>query len=145
MEAAVESDDLAGRHPRIDPAAALEHQPDAGAVLASGPCRVCAEDPDLAAIRPAVALEDLDGRRLARSVRPQEREDLATADAEGHIGQDPPPVVALAQAVDLDRGAHASGGGRHELPEISPYWRSKSASRTSPIWIERRIPDRSTK
>jgi len=33
MERAVEPEHLAGRHPRIDPAAALEHQPDSRPVV----------------------------------------------------------------------------------------------------------------
>ena len=114
-------DDLAGRHPRIDAATALEHQPDARPMVASGPPGVDAQDPDVAAIRPAVALDDLDGRRLAGPIGAEEGEDLAAADLEGEPAKDCPTVVALAKTVDLDRRGGPAGDGRHDPPEIRPY------------------------
>ena len=72
MERAVELEDLAGGHPRIDPAAALEHQPDPRPVVPRRRRRVVAEDPDRALVGAPVALEDLDRRRLAGPVRPEQ-------------------------------------------------------------------------
>ena len=46
-----------------------------------------AEHRGVAAVAPAVALEDLDGRRLARAVRPEEPEDLALGDVEAHTAE----------------------------------------------------------
>ena len=82
VEPAVEPEHLAGGHPRIDPAAALEHQPDARPVIPPGPGRIHAQHADAAAIGSAVALDDLDRRRLARAVRAEQGERLAAVDPE---------------------------------------------------------------
>ena len=66
--------DLAGGHPRVDPAAALEHQPDPRPVVPRRRRRVVAEHPDRALVGAPVALEDLDRRRLAGAVRPEQGE-----------------------------------------------------------------------
>src|SRR5581483_9569491 len=52
----------------------------------------------------AVALEDLDRRRLARAVRAEEPEDLARLDREVDPAHRLEVPVRLAQAADLDRG-----------------------------------------
>ncbi len=145
VESAVEAKDLAGGHPRIDAATALEHQPDPRPMIAPSGRRVLAENADLASVRPSIALDHLDGRRLAGTVGPEQPERLAGRDPERDPPQDSSPVVALDGLVDLDRGKGAVRDGRHDAPEIRPNWRSKSSSRTSPIWIERRIPARSMK
>ena len=153
VERAVEPQHLARRHPRVDPAAALEHQPDPRPVVPRGRRRIGPEDADRSAIGSPVALEDLDRRRLAGAVRPEERERLAAGDPERDAVDDRPAAVALDEPLDLDRRVRRAGrrrlaagrGVRHEPPAISSYWRSKSASRTSPIWIDRRIPSRSMK
>ena len=61
----------------------LEHHADARTPRAVARARVGAQHAHLARAAPAVALEDLDGRRLARAVGPQEREDLAGARLRG--------------------------------------------------------------
>jgi hypothetical protein len=63
-------------------AAALEHDADPAAQLGRAQGRVVAEHRDLAAVAVAVALEDLDGGRLARPVGPEQAVDLAAADRE---------------------------------------------------------------
>ena len=64
---------------------------------------IVSEDGHLAAGAVAVALEDLDRRRLAGAVRPEQPEHLAFVDRE----VDPPDrlevPVGLAKAADLDR------------------------------------------
>ena len=63
------------------------------------------------AVAPAVALEDLDRRRLAGTVRPEEREDLAGLDGEGEPVQDLALSVGLAEVRDGDC-AHGGRGYR---------------------------------
>ena len=60
--------------------------------LAAAPLRVLAEHAHVAAVARPVALEDLDGRRLAGAVRAEEREHLAGLDGERE------PVEDLAAA-----------------------------------------------
>ena len=111
----------------------------------TGPLWIDAEDPDRAAIGPPVALDDLDRGRLARSVRPDQCEDLAGVDPERHAAQDRPAGVVFAQVGDLDCGSgsvggvdgHPVGDGAAHPPEIATYFRSKSASVTGPIWKSR--------
>jgi hypothetical protein len=55
----------------------LEDDADALAELARYVRRVVAQDGDLAAVAAAVALEDLDGRRLPGAVRAEQAEHLA--------------------------------------------------------------------
>ena len=47
-------------------------------------------------------------RRLARTVRPDEPDDLALGDAQGAVAQRPAPPVPLAETARLDDGAHAT-------------------------------------
>jgi hypothetical protein len=63
-------------------AAALQDDADAAAQLGRPPRGVVPEHGDLAAVAVAMALEDLDGRRLAGPVGPQQAVDLAAADRE---------------------------------------------------------------
>ena len=137
MEAGVQAEDLAGPGLRID-AAGLEHEADAGPQRGPVPCRVQAQDPNLAAVGAPVALEDLHGRRLAGPVRPEEGKALAAADLEREPGDDGPPVVALDEAADLDRKVGRRLVGHGAL--IAAYWRSRSAVVISPIWRERTMP-----
>src|SRR5262249_27350343 len=81
--------------------------------------RVDAEDLDLARIAPAIALEDLDRRRLARSVRPEQPEDLARGDLEVD------PAHRLRAAVALAQPAHRDGVHR------ATSWNAPGANRTS--------------
>jgi hypothetical protein len=128
MEAGVESDHLPRGHPRLDPAAALEHQPDPRPVVAAGGRRVGTEHGDGPVIGPPVALDDLDRRRLAGAVRPEQGEDLARGDPEGEVADDGPAVICLGQPGDLDRRPHPVDDGAHPPPEIIASCRSKSAS-----------------
>ena len=64
----------------------------------SGPLRVGAEHLDVAAVTSAVALEDLDGRRLAGAVRAEQAEHLAGLDREVDPAQCLVVAVALAEA-----------------------------------------------
>ena len=61
--------------------------------------------PRPAAVALAVALEDLDGRRLAGAVRAEQPEDLAGGDLEADAADGLDLAVRLAQAADLDRGS----------------------------------------
>ena len=79
--AGVELDDLAHGEVGLD-AGRLQDDPDALAQARLALRRVVAENVDLAGGPLPEALEDLDGRRLARAVRSEEREDLAAMDVE---------------------------------------------------------------
>jgi len=63
---------------------------------------VHAKHPHLAGGSPAVALEDLDGRRLAGAVGPEEGEDLSAPDAQVDGAHGLETVIGHAQARDLD-------------------------------------------
>ena len=76
----------------------LEHDPDALSKRGSGTLRVITEDADTAAVAAPIALQDLDGRRLAGPVRPEKREHLTDLDAERDSVQDLARAVRLAQA-----------------------------------------------
>ena len=110
--------DLASGHPRVDPAAALEHQPDPRPDFATRSPRVHPEDRDGAGVGPAVALDDLDRRRLARPVRAEEGDDLAGVDPERDVVDDPPAAVVLPEAGDLDDRPGPVRGRGHEPPAI---------------------------
>src|SRR4051812_11705451 len=90
-------------------AARLEHDADLAAQRAAAPAGVVPEHRDLAAAARAVALEDLDRRRLAGAVRAEQAEHLTAA--HGYV--DPAHrlelAVALAQRVNLDRRRVAHG------------------------------------
>ena len=81
----------------------LEHDPDPGAERRERSPGIEAEHADLALGALAVTLEDLDRRRLAGAVGPEQPEHLAAA----HLEVDPADrlelAVGLAQAADLDR------------------------------------------
>ena len=135
VEPGVLTHGLARSGPHVD-AAGLEHQSDAGPERPPARGRVQAEDARATAVGAAEPLDDLDGRGLARAVGPEQRDDLAGLDGQGHTVDDGPVAVPLDQAIDLDGRAHGA---------ILAYWRSKSASVSSPIWIDRMMPSLSTK
>ena len=89
---------------------ALQHDADALAQLARAQLRVVAEHRDVALAAVAVALEDLDRRRLARAVGPEQAEHLAAPDREVDPADRLQIAVALAQAADLDRQLVVHGG-----------------------------------
>ena len=88
------------------------------------------EHPDRAGVRGAIALDDLDGRGLARAVGPQQRDELARRTARETPSSTARAPVALDEPVDRDRrparGARPAGRGAHGA--ILAYCRSKSAS-----------------
>ena len=67
-----------------------------------------AAEPDPAAVRRPAAGQDLEQRRLARAVRPDERHPLAPLDAEREVAQDRAAAVGLADLLDL---GHQLAGG----------------------------------
>ena len=73
---------------------------------------VDAEDDRLAAVGRAQPLEDLDRRRLARTVRPEQAEDLARRDVEVDAVDGLDVAVALDQAADPDDRVAVDRGGR---------------------------------
>ena len=80
----------------------LQHDPDPLAPRRWRAPRVGAEHLDLTGAGLAEALEDLDGRRLAGAVGPEEREDLAAADLEVDPADGLVVAVALVQRPDRD-------------------------------------------
>ena len=95
----VEGERLAHRQVRRD-VAVLGDDADALAPLARALRRVDPEHLNLAGAALAVALEDLDRRRLARSVGAEEREDLAARDLEIDAADGLEVTVGLAQPAD---------------------------------------------
>jgi hypothetical protein len=81
-------------------------------MCATGVPRVGSEDADGAAISVSVALDDLDGRRLAGAVRPQQGDDLAGAHLERDTVDDGAAAIALRDVLDGDRRT-AGGHARH--------------------------------
>src|SRR5450755_1099214 len=131
----------------IDPRA-LQHDPDLGTKGPRALARVEAEHGHVAGGPLPVALEDLDGGRLAGTVRPQQPEHLAAA----HLEVDAPYrleiTIGLPQTADLDRwvghrpddasvgpaGGRPSAcppkGGRYAWPEPASAWGSPSRRTT---------------
>src|SRR5262249_4235860 len=101
------------------------------------PADVVPLDPDRSGRRAHEAREDLEQRRLARAVRPQEAEDLAVPDVEGDVLERavalrPPEGVPrnlpegaalpedLAEVADLDRVRRRRGHARDVKPSLTP-------------------------
>src|SRR5581483_7593107 len=79
---------------------------------AAGRLRFGAQHLDAAAVALPVALQDLDGRRLAGAVRAEQPEHLARLDAEVDAAQRGAIAVALLESVDDDRAAHSSSASQ---------------------------------
>ena len=94
--------DLADRQPRPE-LGLLQDDADPLPERPLRAARVEAEHRHLARVALPVALQDLDGRRLAGSVRPQQAEDLARGDLEVDPTNRLDAVVRLPQASDRDR------------------------------------------
>ena len=92
-------------------AAALQHDADARAQLRRAVPGVVTQHGHGPAIARAVALEHLDGGRLAGPVGPQQAEDLAPRDGEIDPAHSLVSAVGLGEPSDLDRGSAA----RHRL------------------------------
>jgi hypothetical protein len=110
VEASVLSQALGRPGPQVD-AAGLEHQPDPRTPVAPGPGRLGPEDPDRAGIGRAIALDDLQGRGLARAVRSQHSQDLAAIDRQADVLDHDAPAVALREPVHHDRRRGGRGHG----------------------------------
>src|SRR5436190_4910149 len=80
------------------------------AQLARPAARIEAQDGDLPGAARAIALEDLDGRRLARAVGPEQAEDLAALDAEVDAADGLEVPVGLPQAANFDGGLAVHAG-----------------------------------
>ena len=104
---------------------ALEDDPDPRAQRARALAGIEAEHADLAGGALAVALEDLDGGRLAGAVRPEQTEHLAAADLEVDsanglelgvgLAQSAGPAIAASDTVADDGSAGAHGNHRRTL------------------------------
>ena len=81
----------------------LEDDADPLAEFWSGPLGIVAEDAYLSGVSLAVALEDLDGGRLAGAIGAEKPEDLSLLDREVDLPDRLEVPVGLAQAADLDR------------------------------------------
>ena len=93
-------------------ASLLQHDTDAPLEVGLALLGIETQHADLATGPRSVAFQDLDGRRLAGSIGPQEREHLAAFDAEVDAGNGLQRAVRLAQPLDLDGRVgvvHASG------------------------------------
>jgi hypothetical protein len=73
----------------------LEDDPDAVSPKKWGRLRVLAEHTDVPRIAPAISLENLDGGRFSRTIRPQERNDLTLPDVEIDPGDGHEVAVGL--------------------------------------------------
>jgi hypothetical protein len=85
-------------------AGALQHDPHPIAQLAGALLGVVAEDRDDPARAAAIALEDLDGRGLARAVGAEQPEHLARRDLEVDAAHGLVLAVALVEVAHEDRG-----------------------------------------
>src|SRR5262249_42751225 len=95
VERGVQVEGLAYRH-LLGELALLELDAHEPAQLRPVPARVQPEYADPPGIGPAQPLDTLDGRGLARPVRPEDPEDLALVDAERDVlYRDPVPVPLL--------------------------------------------------
>src|SRR4029077_11375671 len=116
----------------------LEDDTDALTEVPRRPIGVAAEHTHLAGVALAVPLEDLDGRRLAGAVRPEQPEDLSLLDREIDPADRLEVPVGLAQAADLDcrhRRGRVDGTRRYST---APWAPSASSSRmSSPMFRSR--------
>src|SRR5687767_993395 len=115
VEAAEQVEDLGDRELRVQ-GCRLEADPDPWLERVRFTGDVETQDADLATVRGAQALEDLDGRGLAGAVGAQQAEDLARSDVEVDAGDGLDVAVALGQAANPDdrappdRDGHAGDG-----------------------------------
>src|SRR5205823_2802218 len=86
-----------------------------------------------ATVGAAETLEDLDGRRLPRSVRPEHPEHLAALDGEGDPAHRLDLAVALPQVLDLHDGRHADLSAPRRTPRTrDPAGRTRMAKARPP-------------
>jgi len=105
----VSGEGLANREERLDGQLLQDHAQALAQLAAGGAVGgVVAEHVDPAAVAGAESLEDLDGRRLAGSVGPEQGEDLTLLHYEGHVLDSVDLAVALAQMLHRN--------SRHAVP-----------------------------
>src|SRR5207302_3949540 len=127
--AGVELEALAHREPGLR-VRFLQHRADAVSPRGVTVSRVDAEHADLPFGARAEPLEDLDGRRLACAVRPEEREDLAPLHLEVDSGHGLERAIALAQPVHGDDRLHAASvRAQTEEPGRALYLRRDMVSK----------------
>ena len=115
----------------------LEYNTDSGPPRRPGVLRIFTEDSHFAAATAPVTLEDLNRGGLPGTVRPQEREDLATNDPQVDPAHSLERAVAHAQTNHIDHGPAAATGlwarpiraRRHRLPRPSTESRGTSPRR----------------
>ena len=90
-------------------AGGLQHDAEPGSPGRPRRARVDAEHAHLAAVPPAVALEDLDRRRLARAVRAEQGEHLAAAHVQVDAVDGRDATVHFPQSTHADRGVRGRG------------------------------------
>ena len=95
VEGCVQAHEIAWRRPRLQPGTVLGASARRAPGTPGRRARILAEDPRRARVRLAIPLDDLDQRRLAGSVRPDECNDLAGPHSEVHAIEDPAPAVRL--------------------------------------------------
>src|SRR5206468_927193 len=120
---------IAGEHPVdladrqvLEELGLLQHDADPLAEPALAARRVVPENGDVARVALPVALEDLDRRRLARSVRAEQSEDLALADVEADAADGFVRAVRLVEIADGDRrrcGRHQPGSNTTCSPTLA--------------------------
>ncbi len=121
IEGRIHGDRLAHREIPVD-ARRLQHDPCAGLQSRPLTAGIAPEHADLAVVAGAVALENLDGCRLARTIRAEQREDLADADREVDALDSLRPGVGLHQTVNVHRqrarlaGCDGAGVGGRQSP-----------------------------
>ena len=99
-------DHLAHRQ-QVESLRALEHDAQPLPPVEPSGLGVLPQDAHLAAVAAAEPLEDLHGRGLPGAVGAEQREDLSVVDLEVDAGDGGDAPIALVQALDLDRCAHA--------------------------------------
>jgi hypothetical protein len=99
VERSVETEDLERGQARVDAAATLKPESDPGSLLPAGSLGFGAENRDATGITAAIALDDLDGRRLAGAVRAEERDDLAGADTSSTTRRRPYDLTSDSTAI----------------------------------------------
>ena len=121
----------------------LQHDAEPGLPVEVAVRGIDAEHADLARRAQAVALEDLDGRRLAGAVRAEQGEGLTAGDVEVDAVDGDDAAVRLAQSADPHRGIRAGGkpaGGRARVGRCHVHAPEPAGSRRPPAAPVRSIP-----
>jgi hypothetical protein len=117
VKARVHRHRLANGQIRLD-AGRLEDNPDPRPQARALRCGIAAEDLHLARVTRAVALEDLDRRRLPGTVRTQQREDLADRDLEIDAAHRLNRTVRLPEPTHAHRERRTTGAAAHAFSTL---------------------------